>query len=152
MNSPKEEYHVMQGSMPDLSTEAGRQLMEQMGAMDDGTTISDDDPHGERGFFDPSDRLYLVEQAQAKREKEIEQRNKELDAVRTFYQDQRNQKQQRHLDMPPLIEKTVDDIQPTVVSVLKKRKERKQTRVKEKKLKTIALVNYASSSESEQEK
>jgi hypothetical protein len=90
--TPRLEYHVMHGSSIDTSTEAGRQLLKEIGPIDDkhgplsfGETTDMISGSG-RGFFDPSDRLYLVEQAHADRKKAEEEREKERAAIRSFYQ------------------------------------------------------------------
>ncbi|TYZ67912.1 hypothetical protein PybrP1_008826 [[Pythium] brassicae (nom. inval.)] len=58
--APRTEFKVMPGSSADTTTEAGRQLMNDLsrggGGAADGSTF------GGRGFFDASDRLYLMEQ------------------------------------------------------------------------------------------
>ncbi|OQR88263.1 hypothetical protein ACHHYP_07007 [Achlya hypogyna] len=164
MNSSGMEYHVMQGSMPDLSTEAGRQLMEQVTAMDEAAAATDDAPYDGRGFFDPSDRLYLVEQAQANREKEEKDKAKEKDAVRSFYKNRRLEETKPRLQdlvVPDLVEKPALPVAPVVVV---KKKPLAKKRVAEtavpratqptKKLKAppaIALVGYGSSSDSDED-
>ncbi|KDO28704.1 hypothetical protein SPRG_06558 [Saprolegnia parasitica CBS 223.65] len=160
MNAPRTEYHVMQGSVPDVTTEAGRQLMDQVAAMDSGAMMTDGAPYDGRGFLDPSDRLYLVEQAQAGREKEERERALEKDAVRSFYEFQRKEGAKPRLqEVPDLVEKPVLPTTAPIVIVPKKKKKttkrvaapKAAPRAKKTKTTQPALVGYGSSSESESE-
>lgn len=67
------EFKVMAGSSADTSTEAGRQLLSDVTRGDGGGAAYEG-----RGFFDASDRLYLLEQKRMDAEQEHE-RERERD-------------------------------------------------------------------------
>ncbi|KAJ0410208.1 hypothetical protein P43SY_002540 [Pythium insidiosum] len=89
-NAKRTEFKVMPGSSPDVSTEAGRVLMSELGHNSSAALEG-------RGFFDSSDRLYLLEQKRLDEERATQQQAEtqaELEKFRSTalkVQAQRNQ-------------------------------------------------------------
>ena len=154
-SSSRTEYKVMHGSSADTSTEAGRQLLHdiQGASANDGGSNVPGYADG-RGFFDPSDRLYLIEQAQATRAIEMQQKKETDTALKQFFQG----KIQQHIIPMEIAIPSVEILGRTkvkqatnLVKIQKKIKvhRKKQRLVRKKKIRLPALVEYASSSDSE---
>lgn len=69
------EFKVMAGSSADTSTEAGRELLSDMRGDGGGAAWTG------RGFFDASDRLYLLEQKRLSEEGEQREQQKRVEGA-----------------------------------------------------------------------
>ncbi|GLD98484.1 hypothetical protein PINS_up007181 [Pythium insidiosum] len=76
-SAKRTEFKVMPGSSPDTSTEAGRVLMSELGHNSSAALEG-------RGFFDSSDRLYLLEQKRLEEERATQQQAETQAELRKF--------------------------------------------------------------------